>query len=93
VGRGWILLSQSCDPGAKLDPELARFFAGIGGRSVRLSPEGPYRDVDGRYAAWFAEKGAAVVLQRPDFYVFGTARSEDGAGGLVATLRAMLEAH
>ena len=31
VGRGWTLLSPSVDPAARLDPEIAAFFASIGG--------------------------------------------------------------
>jgi hypothetical protein len=42
------------------------------------------------YGAWFAGSGAAVVLQRPDFYVFGTAPSLEGASTLVAALRRAL---
>ena len=31
-------------------------------------------DVDGRYAAYFAEYGIEVLVMRPDFYVFGAGR-------------------
>jgi len=46
--------------------------------------------MDGAYAQWFTEHGVAVVLQRPDFYVFGTATSVPETGALVAALRASL---
>jgi 2-polyprenyl-6-methoxyphenol hydroxylase-like FAD-dependent oxidoreductase len=48
------------------------------------------RDVDGTYARWFADHGVEVVLQRPDFYVFGTAASVEETSILVQRLRAAL---
>jgi 3-(3-hydroxy-phenyl)propionate hydroxylase/flavoprotein hydroxylase len=50
------------------------------------------RDIDGAYARWFASAGVAVVLQRPDFYVFGTAVSASGSADLVNRLRRALAA-
>jgi len=52
-----------------------------------VAPGGPVDDVQGTYARWFREHGAAVVLQRPDFHVFGSAPTVDGAAGLVEQLR------
>ena len=90
VGRGWTLLSPHGDPLGALDPETRAAFATLGGVGAHVAPEGPVRDVDGTYRRWFDEAGVAVALQRPDFYVFGTAPSVDGAGGLVADLRRAL---
>jgi flavoprotein hydroxylase len=91
VGRGWTLLSPHADPSRHLAPDEAGFFARLGGVAAHVG--GPdLHDVDGVYARWFAETGVAVVLQRPDFYVFGTAPTPDGAGGLVAELRRSLTA-
>jgi len=92
VGSGWTLLSPIGDPAAYLDPELAAFFASIGGISAHIAADGPIEDVSGGYARWFEEHGAAVALQRPDFYVFGTAPALDGAAALVAALRSRLGA-
>jgi hypothetical protein len=50
------------------------------------------RDLDGTYREWFAEAGVAVVLQRPDFYVFGSAATLDGTSALIRALRAALAA-
>ena len=47
-------------------------------------------DLDGTYAQWFAQNQAAVVLARPDFYIFGAAPTLDGAEELVADLRHQL---
>jgi flavoprotein hydroxylase len=90
VGNGWVLLSASVDPAAHLDPEDAAFFTALGGVSARVGPDGPVRDLDGVYAQWFGAAGVAVVLQRPDFYVFGTASTTEGAGALVRQLRRAL---
>ena len=90
VGRGWTLLSPSVDPAAHLQSDAAAFFASIGGISAYVSADGPIRDIDGTYADWFRKAGVNVVLQRPDFYVFGSATSAAGAQNLVEKLRRRL---
>ncbi len=87
VGRGFTLLSPVADPGRRLTPELAGFFASLGGIGAHVAPGGPVDDVQGSYARWFGEHGVGVVLQRPDFHVFGTAPTIDGAAALVGQLR------
>jgi len=91
VGRGFTLLSPVADPAGRLAPELAAFFASLGGVSAHVAPGGPVHDLHGTYARWFAENGVGVVLQRPDFHVFGTAPAIDGAATLVGRLRSALE--
>ena len=91
VGAGWTLLATDFDPAAHLAPDLAAFFASIGGIAAHVAGDGPVVDVDGSYAGWFAKSGAAAVLQRPDFYVFGTAAAQDGVNRLVGALRRSLE--
>jgi hypothetical protein len=90
VGRGFMLLSPSGDPLSRLSPELASFFASLGGVGAHVAPGGPVDDVHGDYARWFGDHGVGVVLQRPDFHVFGTAPTIDGTAALVAELRAAL---
>jgi hypothetical protein len=90
VGRGFALVSPHGDPARALDPELARFFASIGGVTAHVGSDGPVADLAGGYARWFGEKGVAVALQRPDCAVFGTAPTLEGAAGLVATLHEKL---
>jgi len=94
VGRGWTLLSASIDPAAALgvDAEAAAFFASLGGTCAQVGSNGAVRDLDGRYAQWFEGAGVAVVLQRPDFYVFGTAPTPDRTPALVHRLRGALAA-
>ena len=90
VGRGFTLLSPTRDPLAALDPELAAWFASIGGLGAQIGPGAGVRDLDGSYARWFTDAGVDVVLQRPDFYVFGTATSAAETPTLVAALRSAL---
>jgi 2-polyprenyl-6-methoxyphenol hydroxylase-like FAD-dependent oxidoreductase len=90
VGRGFALVSPHADPARVLGPELAGFFDSIGGLAAHVAPDGPVADLAGSYARWFGEKGVAVALVRPDYAVFGTAGTLEGAAELVATLRAKL---
>jgi flavoprotein hydroxylase len=90
VGGGFALVSPLGDPAAALDAPLARFFASLGGVTAHVAPSAPVADATGAYARWFAARGAAVALQRPDFAVFGTAPRLEQAGALVARLRERL---
>jgi flavoprotein hydroxylase len=90
VGAGWTLLSSVADPAAALDDDTAAFFKSLGGVTAHVGADAPIRDVDGVYRAWFERNGIELVLQRPDFYIFATARRLDGANGLVEALRRAL---
>jgi flavoprotein hydroxylase len=92
VGRGFVLVSPAADPLERLTPDLAAFFASLGGIGAHVGPGGPVDDVHGSYARWFRDHGVAVVLQRPDFHVFGARAKVDGAAGLVRELRDALAA-
>ena len=82
-GAGWRLVTIVGDP-AGLDPTLVTWFASIGGRVTAVTAADPV------YARWFAEHEVTWALQRPDFYVYGTATDLAGAEGLVADLRRRL---
>jgi hypothetical protein len=88
VGAGWRLVTLA-EPA--LDPDLAEWFATIGGAAVALGcgDQSP-RDVDGTYRAWFADHGVVAALQRPDFSLFGTATRAADEPELVRSLRAAL---
>jgi len=92
VGGGFTLVSRSADPARHLDVETASFFGSLGGITAHVGSAAPIRDVDGTYTRWFAEHGVDLVLQRPDFYVFGTAARVEDASTLVRQLRAALRA-
>lgn len=48
--------------------------------------DGAIVDLEGRYAAWLEQHGAAAVLVRPDFVVFGAAEELTGVAALVDDL-------
>ncbi len=91
VGRGFALMSTVGDPTTALGPELAAYFASIGGFVAHLTPAGAIRDVKGSYGRWFAEHGIAAALVRPDFHIFGTARAVADSNKLVTALRSALD--
>jgi len=90
IGPGFALISALGNPDDWLSPDERALFADLGGSSVHVAPDAPVRDTEGRYARWLAERGAAVVLQRPDFAVFGTAPALAAAGALVRSLHARI---
>jgi flavoprotein hydroxylase len=90
VGTGWMLVSAGADALAAVDADTRAWLASIGARAVEVGTSGPCRDVGGTYGRWFAHAGATVALQRPDFYVFGTAATAADTPALLADLRARL---
>jgi 2-polyprenyl-6-methoxyphenol hydroxylase-like FAD-dependent oxidoreductase len=93
VGRGWTLLGRTDDPLAALDREAAAFLRSLGGVAAHVGAAGPVEDLDGVYARWFESAGVDLVLQRPDFYAFGTATTVEQGGALLAALRRALDGH
>lgn len=95
AGAGWRLVTTTP---VELAPELADWFAGIGGAVVSVAldadggTEGGPIDVDGTYRSWFEGHGVVAALQRPDFAVFGTAAAVDDVDDLLAALRDALAA-
>jgi len=87
VGGGWTLLARGADPALQLDPQAAEFFSTLNGVSVGFGPDSDVRDIDGAYTRWFDSAGVGVVLQRPDFYLFGTAADSNGVNRLLHRLR------
>jgi 2-polyprenyl-6-methoxyphenol hydroxylase-like FAD-dependent oxidoreductase len=90
VGGGWTLLGGRSDPGEQLVGPQAAWWEAIGGRSWPVGPGALVDDEAGRYGGWLDGLGAAVVLVRPDFYVFGTSSRADGGPELVAALQERL---
>ena len=84
-GAGWRLVTV--DPAAgSLDSELTDWFASIGGVVVDIGDTSP------GLTAWFARHEVTWALQRPDFYLYGTASDGEGAAELVGNLRRVLAA-
>jgi 2-polyprenyl-6-methoxyphenol hydroxylase-like FAD-dependent oxidoreductase len=85
-GAGWRLVS--CDPDAgdvsALGGDLVEWFDAIGGTVIPVDATDPV------FGRWFGEHDARWALQRPDFYVYGTATDAIGAARLLADLRSQL---
>ena len=90
VGRGWVLVGADRDPLQDLTPEQQHFFASLRGVSAHVGVDAPVVDLDGRYAAFFERTGRRVVLQRPDFHLFGTGKDAADAGALLDALARQL---
>jgi 2-polyprenyl-6-methoxyphenol hydroxylase-like FAD-dependent oxidoreductase len=88
LGAGWRMITLDAELATSLPAGDAKWFSELGGRVVAIGTE--VEDVDGTYKAWFADHGVATVVQRPDFYVFGTAEDVADAAALLGSLRTML---
>jgi 2-polyprenyl-6-methoxyphenol hydroxylase-like FAD-dependent oxidoreductase len=79
AGHRWQVISTAGDPRSVLTAEQLAIFDSMGAVFAYLaSAEGPEADavdVDGSYAAYFAERGIEALIARPDFYVYGATAS------------------
>ena len=67
-----------------LDPALVAWLESVGGAVINVTRTA--RDL----TAWFETHDVRWAMQRPDFYLFGTASDLDGATSLLADLRSQL---
>lgn len=96
VGPGFSLLVT---PGTARTLEAdgtAEDLRRVGTHVVVLTAEpepgtGEVTDVDGAYHQWFAALGAAAVIVRPDFYVYGTATDSAAARALAQEFLSALD--
>ncbi len=91
VGRGFCLISTMVNPTATLSPALLQFFDSLQPIIVTLTTNtmdsaGRIVDSNGTYVKWFAQHNCTAVLVRPDFYIFGTASSQQKLSDLVNDL-------
>jgi len=82
-GAGWRLVTIEEDLGA-LDPARVAWFESIGGRVVAVGATDPVT------SGWFAERAVTWAMQRPDFYLYGTAADATAASILISDLRSQL---
>jgi hypothetical protein len=83
-GNGWRLVLLGADGNAVGGGERS-WFESIGGRVVPLEEPDPF------LIRWFTDHGTTCALQRPDFYLYGTASTEKEATILLGDLRQHLE--
>lgn len=79
-GNGWRLVVLGDDVGSIGRGERA-WFESIGGRVVAL------HDPDPTFVHWFAAHETTCVLQRPDFYIYGTTSAAARATSLLSDLQ------
>ncbi len=84
VGAGWRLVTRGLVEAGDLDADLVAWFRSIGGVIVSLA------EPDATFDRWFDEHPVEFALQRPDFYLFGTAADSSAASALLASLRGRL---
>jgi hypothetical protein len=91
AGRGFMIVARGGDPLAALSAEDRALWQLLGGKVVRLGADG-LPDVDGRYGQLMDEYKADIIVKRPDFYIFGTAKSAQELPTLLGELRRQLHA-
>jgi hypothetical protein len=82
AGRRWLVVDRETQVHGLAATGGMVSETGVAG----LTPGGAVRDIEVRYAEWFNQLDAKVVLVRPDFHVFGTAKRLDGANHVVLDL-------
>jgi flavoprotein hydroxylase len=82
-GAGWRLVTME-DELRDIDPGTLEWFESIGGRAMALDRADPVA------SGWFAERDVTWALQRPDFYLYGTATDPTGASTLLSHLQSQL---
>jgi 2-polyprenyl-6-methoxyphenol hydroxylase-like FAD-dependent oxidoreductase len=82
-GAGWRFVTIDPDA-ADLDASLVDWLDSIGGTVVDV------RDTAPDLGVWFVANDVKWALQRPDFYLYGTAVDVAGAAALVENLRRRL---
>lgn len=81
-GNGWRLVARGADADTeRIDASEQAWFETIGGKVVVLDGPDPWFD------EWFDERDTTYALQRPDFYLYGTAPTTEAASSLLADLR------
>jgi 3-(3-hydroxy-phenyl)propionate hydroxylase len=99
LGAGFAVLGPGVGPELAADPRwhglpvrflrVRPFFAAPAGDGADADGVDEIADVDGVLTKWFDRNRAAVVVLRPDRFVYGAARAAD-AGQLAASLTARL---
>ena len=88
-GRGFhLIMSQSIATPALL-AQAGEILPDIGGSVVVLADGAgdSWHDDSGKYRAFMQQHGVHAVLMRPDFYLFGAAKTAEQAGELLRQLR------
>ena len=79
-GNGWRLIMHGADVDC-LGAAERTWFESVDGKVVEIDEPDPWFD------RWFSQHDTACALQRPDFYLYGTAPTAQAATSLLADLR------
>lgn len=93
VGLGFCVVVRDADPAGLLRPDQVSALNGLGAHIVGVAAASSgdlVVDMEGKYGAFLDAHGAAVIITRPDFYIFGGAATVEGLEGLVDELLAAL---
>ncbi len=91
AGRGFMIVARGGDPLAALGAEDRALWQSLGGKVVRLG-DGGFADIEGGYGQLMDEYKADIIVKRPDFYIFGTAKNAQELPALLGELRRQLRA-
>jgi 2-polyprenyl-6-methoxyphenol hydroxylase-like FAD-dependent oxidoreductase len=95
-GSGWRIVSRHAVPAARFDRRQRDLMTRLDMDIVHVS-RGPgpgyYIDIDAEYGRWFHANQVQAFVQRPDGYVFGTARSVTDLPALLNQLDDVLARH
>jgi 2-polyprenyl-6-methoxyphenol hydroxylase-like FAD-dependent oxidoreductase len=93
--RGFVIVSHAGDPRAVLNDRQINFLESLPTTFVYVGAPGSKGvdaiDIDGTYAEYFRSRGVDVVVNRPDFYVFGGAERLANLPSLVHDLIVQLK--
>jgi 2-polyprenyl-6-methoxyphenol hydroxylase-like FAD-dependent oxidoreductase len=81
---GWRIVTRHAVPDELFDDRQRTLLDALGMEIVHVSRgTAPYLDIDGEYDLWFRRTGRKAFIERPDHYVFGTARTLQDLPALV----------
>ena len=93
VGLGFCVIIRDAEPADVLRPDQMRALQTISAHVVGIAAsarDGFAVDVDGKYGGFLGAHGAAAMITRPDFYVFGGTAEAGGIERLADELLSAL---
>ncbi len=89
VGRGWVVLTRDAAMAGRIRSDHGPALERLGARIVLFGCAGEaVTDSEGVYGSYFEGNGIVALVMRPDFYVYGAARTQAGALDLMEALAA-----
>ena len=92
---GWKLVCRHAVSGKLFNDRQTAIIANLNLQMIHVTRgavSGAFIDLDGDYDLWFRTHGKKAFLQRPDNYVFGTAKTMKDVGPLIDDLARVLTA-